>query len=77
MSEPMTKKAYHPSGLSVTFDERPHTYTVDQTGQVLTSGTTFIDQFFPKFESEKVARKCAGKKKRAYPYNWPSQLLSI
>ena len=61
----MIKKAYHPSGLSVTFDEGPHTYKVDRTGQVLTSGTTFIDRFFPKFESEKVARKCAGRKKYA------------
>lgn len=42
------------------FDEETHTYTVD--GEEYTSATTFISEFFPKFDAEKEA------KKREYSY---------
>jgi hypothetical protein len=61
----VTRQAKHPSGLTVTFDESAHTYTVDQTGRQLTSVTRFIDQFFPKFDAQATAQKCAGRGKYA------------
>ena len=51
----------HPRDARITFDPGPHTYMVD--GVEYTSVTTVIAHFFPKFESERIARGCAGKGK--------------
>lgn len=59
----MKKVAYHPSGLQIAFDETMHRYRVPSTGQTFISATTFIDRFFPKFDADKMALRCAGKKK--------------
>ncbi len=61
----MNKQATHPSGLTVTFYEDNHTYIIDQAYKykLLESATTFISKFFPKFETDNVAKKCAGKGK--------------
>lgn len=59
----MDKTATHPSGLTVEFNDENHTYIVKQTGQRLTSVTTFIGAFFPKFDTDTVAAKCVGKPK--------------
>lgn len=59
----MTKQALHPSGLTVTFTEQSHTYRIDQTGECLTSATTFIDQYFDKFDADKMSQKCVDKPK--------------
>ena len=59
----MIKTATHPSGLSVLFDEEKHIYTVKETGRVLISSTTFIDEFFPHFDADKIAPLCVGKAK--------------
>jgi len=69
--KPMNTSAKHPTGLTVLFDEDRHIYTVAETGQVLTSGTTFIGRFFPKFNAEKVANKIAEKRNTT-----PQQLLN-
>ena len=50
------------NGLTCTLDERSHIYTVQETGQILTSGTTFIGQFFPKFDAPTVAKETAIKR---------------
>lgn len=50
------------NGLTCNLDEFSHVYTVKETGQVLTSGTTFIGQFFPKFDAPKVAGEIAEKR---------------
>jgi hypothetical protein len=59
----MEKRATHPNGMTVVFDEQNHTYTVKETGQVLVSATTFIDRFFPKFDMDRMAPRCVGKPK--------------
>ncbi|MDJ0836293.1 MAG: hypothetical protein QNK37_07220 [Acidobacteriota bacterium] len=51
----------HPRDARITFDPGPHTYLVD--GVEYTSVTTVISHFFPKFDSERIARNCAGKGK--------------
>ena len=51
----------HPRDENIEFDPEPHLYTVN--GAEFTSVTTVIDSFFPKFESERMARRCAGRGK--------------
>lgn len=53
----MIKTAYHPSGLSIKFSSENHFY-VDENRKTYTSGTTFISQFFNKFDCVAVAGKC-------------------
>lgn len=52
----MIKTATH-NGYTCIFDEDKHIYTVN--GQRLISGTTFIKQFFPKFDGPAIAEKIA------------------
>lgn len=55
----MNKKAYHPDGKhSIVFDEGPHTYT-DNFGKIYTSATSFVGQFFEKFDAVDVSERCA------------------
>lgn len=51
----------HPRDTRIHFDPEPHVYTVD--GDVFTSVTSVIDQFFPSFDAEAMAARCAGKGK--------------
>jgi len=44
----------NPSGETVTFHERDHTY-VTSGGIMLTSVTTFISSYFPKFDSQRIS----------------------
>lgn len=53
--------AEHPSGLRIQFSDSAHSYQIVETGQNLLSVTTLIDSFFPEFEKEEVAAKCAVK----------------
>jgi len=46
---------------AIIFTDSPHAYTLRVTGELLTSATTFIDQFFPKFQSQKNAEAYARK----------------
>ena len=55
----MIKKAIH-NEYECIFDEKRHIYTVN--GKRLTSGTTFIKQFLPKFDAPAVAAKTAVKR---------------
>lgn len=55
----MSVTAKNPSGQEIVFDEEYHTYQV--YGKYLTSVTTFIGQFFPEFDSEKVSKTYAKK----------------
>lgn len=50
----MLKKITH-NNQTVIFNPQYHSYTMDGTGQKLTGVTTFIKQFFPKFDIEQVA----------------------
>lgn len=58
----MKKRATHPKleGWEITFDPADHSYR-DSTGQVYTSGTSFVKKFFPVFDAmanaERVARR--------------------
>jgi len=57
----MPKQETH-NGLTCLFDEANHTYTIKETGQVLTSVTTFIKQFFPVFDTDAISKKTAKKR---------------
>lgn len=46
--------SYHPSGLQITFREDEHSYT-DGRGHQYTSGTGFLKNFFPPFDTAKVS----------------------
>ena len=59
----MIRTEVHPNGITVVFDEEKHIYTVKETGRVLVSSTTFIDDFFPHFDADKIAPLCVGKPK--------------
>lgn len=50
------------NGQTCIFEEKGHTYTIQKTGQVLTSGTTFIKQFHEAFDGPKVANEIAEKR---------------
>lgn len=56
------KIASHPNGTNITFDEDKHLYYTDKVKN-FTSGTTFIHQFFPKFDEEKKSKNYAKKHK--------------
>lgn len=65
-------KATHPSGATITFDPVEHKYTLDDSGEELISSTTFLAKFFPAFEAETMASRCAKKGQRnipGYKYN--------
>lgn len=53
-----TKSATH-NDLTCIFNDANHKYAIEETGQVLTSGTTLIKRFFPKFDAPAVAEKIA------------------
>jgi len=57
----MIKTAIH-NGLTCEFRKEDHIYTIKETGQVLTSGTTFIKQFLPKFDTPVIAQETAIKR---------------
>lgn len=57
---PGDKRAIHPSGIGITFSEGAHTY-IDDEGWNYTSGTSFLKQFFPVFDSDKIATEKAAK----------------
>lgn len=57
------KEAKHPNGMTVVFNEEDHVYRIKETGQILTSVTTFIDRFFPHFDADKMAPRCVNKPK--------------
>ena len=58
----MTIKTATHNNLTCEFDSHYHRYTVKETGQVLTSGTTFIKRFFQKFDAPAVAKETAIKR---------------
>lgn len=62
----MPIRSSHHNGLTCLFDSDSHTYTIKETGQVLTSVTTLIKQYTPPFEAHAVAQSMIDKKKPAY-----------
>lgn len=58
-----TKTATHPfKQIEIVFDESTHSYIDFSNGRRYISVTTFIDQFFPKFDTAGVAAKVAEKR---------------
>lgn len=53
------RTATHPQGQEIEFHPEPHDYLLD--GEKLTSVTTVIHRFFPRFDAEAVARKKAAR----------------
>jgi len=50
------------NNLTCFFKDRAHIYQIKETGQILTSGTTFVKKFFPKFDAVKVSNRIADKR---------------
>lgn len=59
------KSAIH-NNLTCDFDEQNHTYTVRETGQILTSVTTVIKRYTPPFNASLMAQQMVDKKKPKY-----------
>lgn len=59
------KSATH-NNLTCDFDEQNHTYTVRETGQILTSVTTVVKRYAPPFNAPKMAQQMIDKKKPKY-----------
>ena len=59
------KSATH-NNLTCDFDEQDHTYTVRETGQVLTSITTVVKRYTPPFDAPFMAKQMVDKKKPKY-----------
>ena len=62
----MPDKSANHNNLTCDFDEQNHTYTVRETGQVLTSVTTVIKKYIPPFDTPKMAQQMIDKKKPKY-----------
>lgn len=63
---PGTQQGTHPGGRVITFEEEPHIYT-DDHGEFYKSFTTLIHDYFPQFDSEKVAARVAPKRGKTVP----------
>ena len=61
----MKKTASHPKleGWTLTFDSTDHSYR-DGEGRLYISGTSFIKQFFPKFDAQAAASRVAKRENR-------------
>jgi len=59
------KSSIH-NNLTCVFNEKKHTYTVKETGQILTSVTTIIKRYTPSFNAQKMAEQMVDKKKAKY-----------
>jgi hypothetical protein len=59
------KSATH-NNLTCDFDEQNHTYTVRETGQILTSVTTVVKRYTPPFNVPLMAQQMVDKKKPKY-----------
>jgi PD-(D/E)XK nuclease superfamily protein len=55
----------NPSGQIIQFEPDKHVYTLKGSNKTIRGVTGFYSQFFPVFETDKVAEKCAGKGKYA------------
>ena len=58
----MTIKTTTHKDLTCILSNKNHAYRVKESGQVLTSGTTFISNHFPKFDAPAVAEEIAEKR---------------
>jgi len=56
------KYSDHPSGKRIGFEDKRHVYFVENDDSInFTSGTSFLKQFFPKFDVETISAKYAAK----------------
>jgi len=55
-------EATNPSGNTIAFDPENHSYKVKETGVLLNGVTTYIGNFFPKFDADKWAPRTARKR---------------
>ena len=56
------KYSDHPSGKRIGFEDKRHVYFVEGDDKVnFTSGTSFLKQFFPKFDVETISARYAAK----------------
>ena len=68
------KTAYHPNGKNfVRFREQNHTY-IDNYDQRYVSGTTFLKQFAPKFDTIAVSKECAAGTNPKYAGRYPGEI---
>jgi ATP-dependent exoDNAse (exonuclease V) beta subunit len=59
---PACSKQINPKGIEITFEEETHKYSsiIDGKEILYTSGTTFVHNFFPKFDpTGEITKRCA------------------
>jgi len=54
-------KATNPSGKTCIFDEKYHTFRIEDTNQKLSSVSKVQNHFFPDFDAKKIASRCMKK----------------
>ena len=58
----MIKASKHPNGNIICFNEQFHGYYIEERPNIrFTSGTTFVNSFFPKFDTKLVSERYAAK----------------
>jgi hypothetical protein len=62
----MPDKSANHNNLTCLFDDSDHSYTVKETGQVLTSVTTVVKRYTPSFDAPFIAQQMIDKKKPKY-----------
>ena len=66
----MDKTAIH-NNLTCIFNEADHSYRIKETGDLLTSVTTIIEQFTPPFDSHAVAQQMIDKNQEFFIFSCP------
>ncbi len=61
----MNKSATH-NGLTCLFNDKNHTYTIEETGQRLTSVTAVIKRYTPPFDAPAMAQRMVDNKNKNY-----------
>lgn len=62
----LSEKNKHERDNRISFDEKTHTYYVDESSEGIISVTTLIHKHFPKFDSDAILKKMKNKKEK-YP----------
>jgi len=73
---PLSEKNKHERDSRISFEEKTHTYYVDNSSEGIISVTTLIHQYFPKFESDIILKKMKNKKEK-YPNMNDSQIKKL
>ncbi len=72
----LSQKNKHERDDRISFDEKTHTYYIDESSEGVTSVTTLIHHHFPKFDADKILSKMKDKSIK-YPNMTDSQIKDV